>query len=156
MLLNAVARANRCRTIWNRALGFCTVVGFPADLRAVEMLFTSLLVQATSVMAQAGSEQDAIGRSRTRSFRQTFLMASATRIGEATAAQTDEAAAAPGGAALLPVLAARHEEVDQATTTLFPRTVPVSVGGGYDCEGWASGRAAADRASLQAGEALPR
>lgn len=47
-LLQAVAQANRCRTVWSRNLGFSTVVGFAADVRAVELLYTSLLVQAQS------------------------------------------------------------------------------------------------------------
>lgn len=54
----------------------------PSDLDAVELLFTSLLVQATTAMLAAGSRQDAHGRSRTRSFRQSFLAAYAQRIGE--------------------------------------------------------------------------
>jgi len=154
MLLDAVARANRCRTVWSKDLGFCTVIGFPGDLDAVELLFTSLLVQATAAMTHAGAKKDAIGRSRTRSFRQSFLISYAHRIGErlaeATTAQTQAAAAEPGGAGLLPVLAARHEEVDQAVSGLFPRVREASVGRAHDREGWTSGRAAADLASLQA------
>jgi len=156
MLLDAVARANRCRTVWSKELGFCTVIGFPGDLDAVELLFTSLLVQATTAMTQAGAKKDAIGRSRTRSFRQSFLISYAHRIGErlaeATAVQTEAAAAEPGGARLLPVLAARHEEVDQAVSGLFPQLREASVGGVHDREGWTSGRAAADLASLQAAQ----
>jgi hypothetical protein len=40
MLLNVVASANRCRSIWNKKLGFATVLGFTPDLHAVEVLFT--------------------------------------------------------------------------------------------------------------------
>src|SRR5690606_19631507 len=35
VLLDAVASANRCRAVWNEALGFSTVVGFAPDLEAV-------------------------------------------------------------------------------------------------------------------------
>ena len=38
VLLDAVAEANRSRSVWSKDLGFCTVVGFPADLEAVELL----------------------------------------------------------------------------------------------------------------------
>ncbi|MDQ1535665.1 MAG: hypothetical protein QOE58_58, partial [Actinomycetota bacterium] len=118
MLLGAVAEANRCRTVWHRELGFSTVIGFPADIAAVELLFTSLLVQATTAMMRAGARMDRYGRSRTRSFRQSFLTAYATRIGqrlaEATGTQITKASKEPAGQNLLPVLAARSQAVDAA------------------------------------------
>jgi hypothetical protein len=153
MLLDAVARASQCRTVWSKALGFSTVVGHIDDLDAVELLFTSLLLQATTAMSRQGSRQYAGGGSRTRSFRQSFLIAFGQRIGErledTTEEQTREAVAETGRADLLPVLAARRTAVDAATTAMFPGLVEKSVGGSYDREGWASGRAAADQASLQ-------
>jgi hypothetical protein len=74
-LVDVIAKANRCRSVWHKDLGLSTVLGFPADLESVELLYTSLLVQATSAMVAADSRQDAGGRSRTRSFRQSFLAA---------------------------------------------------------------------------------
>jgi hypothetical protein len=56
------------------------VIGFPADLDAVELLFTSLLVQANTAMLRAGAKRDQYGRSRTRAFRQSFLMSYAIRM----------------------------------------------------------------------------
>ena len=79
-LLHAVAQANRCRSVWQKALGISTVIGFPSDLDAVELLFTSLLVQANTAMLREGTKRDAYGRSRTRAFRQSFLVAYALRI----------------------------------------------------------------------------
>ena len=55
-LLQTVAQANRCRVVWSKELGLVTVIGFPADLDAVELLFTSLLVQANSAMLRAGTQ----------------------------------------------------------------------------------------------------
>lgn len=81
-LVSAIARANRCKAVWQQGLGFSTVVGFPTDLRAVELLFTSLMVQATTAMTAAGSREHWSGRNRTRSFRSSFLTAFAVRIGE--------------------------------------------------------------------------
>jgi hypothetical protein len=81
-LLQTIAVANRCRTIWHKELGMSTVVGFPADLDAVELLFTSLLVQANGAMVRQGAKRDAHGRSRTRAFRQSFLIAYTVHIGE--------------------------------------------------------------------------
>lgn len=92
VLLDAVAGTNRCRAVWNESLGFSTVVGFEPDLEAVELLYTSLLVQATAAMTKAEAAQRAGGRKRTKSFRQSFLAAYAHRIGDrlATAAEGAE------------------------------------------------------------------
>lgn len=159
LLLDAVASANACRAVWSKDFGFATVMGYPTDLDAVELLYTSLLVQATTAIVHAGTRRDRYGRSSTRSFRQSFLTAYAQRIGERLRGATEnvsrEARRQPGAAAnLLPVLAARDDAVRGAFETMFPalstRTVAVS-----NLEGWASGRASADRASLGPSQALP-
>jgi hypothetical protein len=152
LLLQEVAAANRCRAIWQKQIGMSTVLGFPADLEAVELLFTSLLVQATTALVHAGSRTDAHGRSRTRSFRQSFLSAYTQRIGERLRGATDEAvkqaATETGRGDLLPVLAARDQQVDEAFTARFSAVTQHAVRGGTDREGWTSGRAAADLATL--------
>jgi hypothetical protein len=162
-LLQTVAQANRCRVVWSKDIGLVTVIGFPADLDVVELLFTSLLVQANTAMLRAGGKQDAYGRSRTRAFRTSFLVSYAIRIGErlseaaehaereAVAEQHDATATAGGsGTDLVPFLAARHRAVDDAMAEMFAaakltrsRAVRAT-----DEEGWTSGRAAADLASL--------
>lgn len=164
-LLSAVAAANGCRAVWSKEFGFMTIVGFETDLDIVELLFTSLLVQATAAMTREGSRADRYGRSRTRSFRHGFLVAYAERIRErlttARQQQTEAAAAeasatSPAYAAnLLPVLASRADEVAATTATLFPHLREHRSRARLDGEGWASGRAAADRARLGAGAALP-
>jgi hypothetical protein len=158
VLLNAVANANRCRSIWSRNLGFCTVIGFEPDLDAVETLFTSLLVQATTALTKAGSRTGADARSRTRAFRSSFLAAYAHRIGERlseiTTAQTEAATAEPGGGNLLPVLASRSAAVENTVATMFPELTHKSSGTITDAEGWHSGRGAADLAALNPGAAL--
>jgi hypothetical protein len=163
LLLDAVAQANRCRTVWSRDLGFSTLVGFEADLEAVETLFTSLLVQATAAMTREGSQRDAYGRSRTRSFRASFLASFAHRIGErlqeVTRCETEEAAtrARPAGDAgastdLLPVLAARSDAVDDAVDEMFAGgLVTHSISRSTHAEGWYAGRSAADRARIGSG-----
>lgn len=161
LLLDAVARANRCRAVWASSFGFVTVLGFDGDIDAVEMLFTSLLVQATAAMTRAGSHRDNYGRSRTRSFRQSFLTAYAQRIGERMASATLEAtkqAAAdladqPEAHRLLPALASRDSAVDAVADELFPDLVGRSVAV-TNRDGWASGRAAADDARLSARRAV--
>ncbi len=155
LLLDVVAGANHCRAIWSSRLGFTTVLGFPADIDAVELLFTSLLVQATAAMTRAGSWRDADGRTRTRSFRQSFLTAYAQRIGERLAAATEQAteranrelAGQPGADRLLPVLASRDSAVAAMVDELFPSAVGRGVAA-HNREGWVHGRAAADQARL--------
>ncbi|GAA1980794.1 DUF2786 domain-containing protein [Terrabacter lapilli] len=158
-LLQAVASANRCRTVWARELGFATVVGFETDLDSVELLFTSLLVQATRTLAAAGPRRDLHGGSRTRSFRQSFLSAFAHRIGErlqeATAqAEAEAEAGHSNGRELVPLLTARAEQVDEAMASWFPHVRRSRVSLPRDAEGWHSGRSAADRAQLGASPRL--
>ena len=168
-LLSTVAQANRCRTVWLKELGLVTVIGFPADLDAVELLFTSLLVQADGAMLRTGGKKDARGRSRTRAFRQSFLVSYAVRVGERLAEAAGQAereavakqaagqreAARAGGGDLVPFLAARHRAVDDAVDAMFggalKRNRAVRA---RDAEGWHSGRAAAGLASLH-GTARP-
>jgi len=125
LLLQVVAEANSCRAVWAKRFGFTTIVGFPTDLDSTELLFTSLLVQATRAMTQAKPSTDAYGRNTTRSFRQSFLTAYASRIGERLSTASDEvgqeAADSAGGAQLLPVLAARDDAVRDAFEKQFPQ-----------------------------------
>ena len=148
--MQKVAEANRCSVVWSRELGFVTVVGFDADLHAVELLHHSLLVQATTAMVRAGSRHSASGRSRTRSFRQSFLSSFAIRIGErlrGVAADATRDAQAVSAQPLLPVLASRDEAVRETFQQHFPGLVTHSIGI-TNREGWASGVAAADQAVL--------
>jgi hypothetical protein len=142
VLLDAVAGANRCRAVWNSAFGFSTVVGFESDLESVELLHTSLLVQGATALAEAESAQRAGGRRRTKTFRQSFWTAYASRLGEHLAAVADEVVTAD----LLPVLASRDVAVTAHADRMFPETTTTRVRGVTDLDGWHDGRAAADRA----------
>ncbi|WP_338678341.1 DUF2786 domain-containing protein [Streptomyces sp. SCSIO 30461] len=162
ILLDAVARANRCRAVWNSAIGFSTVVGFEPDLDAVELLFTSLLVQGTTAMTRSEAAQRAGGRKRTKTFRQSFLLAYADRLGSRlaeTAAAAEmragegagavgEAGGAGSAEPLFPVLAAREVAVAAHAERLFPTTVSTRVRGATDADGWHQGRTAADDARM--------
>ncbi|WP_017570013.1 DUF2786 domain-containing protein [Nocardiopsis halotolerans] len=159
-LLNVVAQANNCRSVWHDRLGMCTVMGFPDEVNMVELLFTSLLVQATRAMQRAGSTRDAHGRSTTRSFRSSFLASFATRIGErlSRSADSEEERAvreyAEEGTDLLPVLASRVEKVEEAVSEVFPELETTRLSGASNARGWEAGRAAADAATLHTGERL--
>ena len=121
---------------------------------SVELLFTSLLVQASSAMLAEGSRADHRGRSRTRAFRSSFLTAYAYRIGErlreVTRQEMESAAPSAGsrGQALVPLRAARTEEVEHAVDAWFPALTRRRTQSVRDAEGWNVGRAAADRARI--------
>jgi hypothetical protein len=142
-LLDAVARANQCHTVWSPELGFSTVFGFGADIDAVELLHTSLLVQANRAMAR---DEPAKGRARVKAFRRSFLVAYAVRIGERLA-QTSRREI-DRHADLLPVLRGRDVQVREVLDEAFPRTVRARGSRVDSLEGWESGRAAADEAEL--------
>ncbi|WP_432155983.1 DUF2786 domain-containing protein [Streptomyces sp. bgisy153] len=155
VLLDAVAAANHCRAVWNEPFGFSTVVGFEADLEVVELLHTSLLVQAQTALTKAEAAQRAGGRKRTKTFRQAFLAAYAHRVGTRLASATS-AARSHVGADLLPVLASREVAVTATTDRLFPETVTTRLRGVTDEAGWAEGAQAADHARVEPRRGLPR
>ncbi|WP_031515823.1 DUF2786 domain-containing protein [Streptomyces sp. NRRL F-5123] len=145
LLLDAVAEANRCRSVWSSDYGFATVVGHTADLDAAEILYTSLLVQADRAL-HAGRV------SRSRDFRESFLIAYAsrirTRLTDATA--QEESASAASAPELLPALASRALAVEDTTRRLFPSTTTSRLRA-RDAAGWSEGESAADRANLRGG-----
>jgi Protein of unknown function (DUF2786) len=153
MLVNAVASANRCRAVIDGRFGFVSVIGEEGDLRAVELLATSLLVQCTRAMLSTGSQVTRGGVSRTRSYRQSFLVSYASRIGERLRAANDASVSDADASNLLPVLASRSRAVEDLTEQYFPRLVAHRVSISNEA-GWGAGRAAADRASLGVHEAL--
>lgn len=146
VLLDAVATANRCRAVWNSGFEFSTVVGFETDLEAVELLYTSLLVQGTAAMTRAEAAQRSGGRKRTKTFRQSFLLAYASRLGHRLAETAEHTVTeAPDN---LPALMARDVAVTSRADEMFPRTTTTRLRGATDHAGWEDGTAAADRAHM--------
>ncbi|MFE7723814.1 DUF2786 domain-containing protein [Nocardia rhizosphaerihabitans] len=142
LLVDMVTRANRCRAIFLADWGFVTIVGDDTDLDAVELLSTSLLVQATRAMIETTTTEE----SRSRHYRKAFLTAYAARIGERlTKAAEATIAESPDPARLLPVLASHQQRVDEAFDTYFPtvRTKGITI---RSEQGWDAGTEAADRA----------
>lgn len=151
--LSAIASVNGVRSIWLPYAGFCTVMGFPVDLQLTDLLFTSLLVQATraSAAATAGDR-----RLSTPSFRRAFLVAFADRIAERLEAARRHVAAEAAqeyGESLLPVLASREAAVEAAYAEAFPNAT-VMRSRRLNSAGWYAGRAAADAADIGAGAAI--
>ena len=154
MLVGAVADANRCRSVVSEQLGFCTVLGQEPDLVAIDLLVTSLLVQASTAMRRHGRQTDRSGTSRTRSFRQSFLVSYASRISERLHTAAEEAVQSTGRSGeLVPVLHRHAEQLDAATEQMFPHLVTREAAIG-NAQGWAAGRAAADLARLDTGAQL--
>ena len=153
-LLAAIGHVNSVTCVWASAAGFATVVGFPVDLQLTEVLFTSLLVQATHASSHATAHD---ARLRTASFRRAFLVAFAERVAERLEAATRhaaETAEAEYGSSLVPVLQHRQAAVQAAVEELFPDTVPMR-SRRLDAAGYHAGRTAGDRADLGAGKPLP-
>ena len=163
LLLAGVARGNRCRTIFGldrKTLDalvreqkldelmddgeHATIVGYRSDLDVVELLFTSLLLQAVNVMLARGVVVSPHGQNRTKSFRRSFLIAFAYTIGDrlrdTESRVTAEADRAAGGG-VLPVLASRVDHVDKQVDKMFPNTTSLrtSISNG---DGVTAGRAA--------------
>jgi hypothetical protein len=151
-LLAAVAAVNRARTVWIKDIGVVVVIGYATDLDIIELLFTSLLVQATRAMTTAPRRDDG----RTRSFRRSFLIGYGDRIGERLLAATESAtrdATEEHGDSLLPVLADRASAVDEVAEAAFPRLKSLGTRVSHH-SGYVAGRAAAELATLDAGSAL--
>jgi hypothetical protein len=154
-LLQIIADESRCRSVFHAGLDMSTVVGFPSDVEAVQLLFASLLVQAQTALNEAAKSAPPGARPRSQSFRSAFYLAFASRIGDRLAAASQvatEAASAELGSTFLPVLADRRNEVDDLFDRRFDNLSSGRVRGGYDAAGWASGELAADRAALHHGD----
>jgi len=149
-LLAWTASALRCRAVLHEAGGgrvaAVTVLGFASDRARVELLYTSLLVQASAAMVREGSARHDTP-ARTKTFRQSFMHGYALHVGDrlraAASAEVDDDR-------LLPVLARRDRAVADQVERVFPRTETArgrSIR--VDSEaGWRSGRDHAGRASM--------
>lgn len=147
-LLATVAEINGVRAVFSEGLGFSTAVGFPADLDVVDLLFTSLLVQAARALSDTSA---VVGRGSSPAFRRAFWISYAVRVGERLKEARQHAAEEAQreyGTSLVPVLAERREAVESVTQQLFAHTRPMK-SRSVDAEGWYAGRAAADLANLE-------
>ena len=158
LLLHVVATAGRCRAVYFADVAITTVIGFRAEVAGVELVYTSLLVQAQTSLTHAAAAMPAGSRSRSRAFRSSFLLAYATRIGErlrTIGAEVVADAEATSGRSVLPALLRRELAVDEAVEQRYGRLTSRRIRGGHDPAGWVSGTRAADDAEFVSG-ALPR
>jgi hypothetical protein len=142
-LLATVARALRCRTVRRKHWagdGYAYAVhlfGFACDLERVELLFTSLLVQASLALSVAEvPEWDSVA-----AFRRSWLAGYARAIGQRLHRAEERAGAAPtgDGPSVALVLADRADLVDRRVEEHYPhvrtaaprRLIGSGMGGGY-------------------------
>lgn len=150
-LLAVIAQACRSTAVLLGGLSMVTLVGFASDLAEVDVLFTSLLVQAQGSLDQLARASEPGSRERTRGFRSSFLRGFAHRIGDRLQVAGDAAVAdldREAGGALVPVMAERREAVDHHVAEMHPHLRTKHVAGPSDRLGWYAGRQAADRADL--------
>ena len=151
--LSAIADVNGVRSVWMPHAGLCTALGFPVDLQLTDLLFTSLLVQATRASAATTAADRQLS---TPSFRRAFIIAFAHRIAERLEAARSHVAAEAAteyGDSLLPVLASREAAVEAAYAEAFPNATMMK-SRSLNSAGWHAGRSAADAAEIGAGAAI--
>lgn len=156
LLLQTIAEHTRCRTLFLAELALSHVIGYSDDLEAVELLFTSLLVQAQRGLAEASATARAGARTRSQAFRSAFLLGFTGRIGERLEEVRRVAYAGADAKSFLPVLSSRDAKIDEFVADRFRATTSERVRGGYDSAGYTSGRMAGDAAAFTAGDLASR
>jgi hypothetical protein len=161
VLVGAVAAAHGCRAVRlgsepDRRTETISVIGFPSDLRWVETLVTSLLVQLTSAMlARCPSGLTAAGSA---GWRRSFIIGFADEVSARLRADLDAAtrrASGSGGAgagsgapSVAVVLARRDDEVRAEFRRRFPYVRSSWASRGSSADGHRAGRQAGREASL--------
>jgi Protein of unknown function (DUF2786) len=145
LLLSEVARANNCQVIAEGSRYH--LAGFSSDAERIQLLFTSLLVQAAREMLVAYKEP----WMNTKSFRHSFLIGYATEVGTRLVKQADAVVGDPryaGGSDLLPVLADRRHKVDRAVQDRWGGRLGTSRVSYRTDTGYRAGQTAARRADV--------
>ncbi|WP_370944734.1 DUF2786 domain-containing protein [Amycolatopsis sp. cg5] len=82
-LLTNIAHPLRCRSLlhrWGQSVTEVTVFGFRSDLERVELLYTSLLLQATTQLTRVRPEGFRAGFESIAAYRRTWLTGFATAV----------------------------------------------------------------------------
>lgn len=159
-LLAGVAGALRCRSVRRRAgKGFTLhIFGFTSDLDRVELLFTSLLVQAAQGLAAARVPPGTHLAAFRRSWLAGFAAAVTSRLRAAETAAASAKESGPTGRSVALVLADRSDRVERRLAEAYPRLRTASarrLGGGGLSQGMAAGRRA-DLGGTQLRDGSPR
>lgn len=148
-LLHTVADASGCRLVtsvgWDGRIG--TVIGFETDVSAVDVLYTSLMIQATVAMK---GERVPAGENTT-AFRRSFLFGFSERVQErlreANRIATDEIQADTSDSVAL-VLVDRKKAVDEDLYRRYGKLGSLGASTVFRGTGMEAGRAAGGRADL--------
>ncbi|MFY1674151.1 DUF2786 domain-containing protein [Plantactinospora sp. WMMB334] len=158
-LLAGIADALRCRSVRRRGgNGFVLhLFGFASDLERVEVLFTSLLVQAAHGLSVASVPPGDHPAAFRRSWLAGFAATVAERLRRAEAAA---ATAAPeSGPSVALVLADRSDRVDRRLAEAYPRLRTAAprrlLGGGLEQGAAAGRRANLGGTGLRSGRSTP-
>lgn len=133
-LLAHIASALRCKTVHygsGRSITRVVVFGYQSDLERVELLYTSLLLQATNQLVKARPQDDddrwgprestaAYRRSWMAGFRAAVYRRLRASESDATV-QADERHEPTSGTSTALVLRSRETRVDDAFTAAFPK-----------------------------------
>jgi hypothetical protein len=145
VLISAVAAAHGVRAITHSGNSPVRVslVGFTGDLQLVDLLYTSLLLQATTSLRR----QPATGRA----FRRAFLIGFAGEVGRRLHTAREDAVASTGTASTALVLRDRDQAVEETMREKFPRlrSARLSVSDG---RGLSAGRQSGATANLSTGD----
>jgi len=152
-LLGAVAEHSCCKLLthtgWDGRVG--EVFGYESDVASVEVLYTSLLVQATSAMRKAARPAGRSGLEFRRSFLFGFAHRVAERLAETNRAVTEEMGDGTGGptsSSVALVLVDRRRDVEDEVFRRVGRVGTLGRAKSVSPDGWSGGRDAADRADL--------
>lgn len=149
-LLHGVVKALGCRAVTISGTGRSKVhvFGFQSDVEMVDLLYTSLLLQASTGAARIESVRDHTYTSRTRSARSSYLIGFADavrpRLLEAYGRAKDEAENTPGTAI---VLRSRELAVDDAVNARYPK-IRMIHSTARNSSGYSQGQKAGQRANL--------
>jgi len=159
-LIHHVAGSQGCRLLTHTTRNgrVATVVGVADDCDRVELLFTSLLLQAARLAGAAWAERPRRPGASQVPWKREFMFGFAARVGErlaelaALAAVSSDsragADAGPSGSVAL-VLAQRSERVDDWVARAYPRLRSLAPAAGFTGHGGlAAGRSSAEVADL--------
>lgn len=143
VLLGGIARANNCRVVSLDYARNSTLFGARGDVRHVQLLYAALNQHLARLLAELVTPP----RENGHSYRQTFVVAFGTRIGERlqeAAARVESISDVPGAGL---ALVERRAAVDQLLREQHPRLRErkISVG---SRRGWSDGKSRADGADL--------
>lgn len=156
-LLAWTASALRCRAVlhqgWGGKVSAVTLFGFASDRERVELLYTSLLLQAgTQLLRQRPARPGESVAAYRRSWLHGFAVEVHRRLADAESAAAERSAPRPddGHRSVALVLADRTDRVDRAYASAFPgvgRAGRATLSG----SGFTAGSAAGERADLGRG-----